>query len=305
MSRIKNNICHINTCDFKNKKSNIIIFHANEYGNAVKSRCKEFFELEMRDIYKTTNTNLTTLELEESIGFYSFTYKDKNFIYDFIEDDSFEKYIKRWEEEKSTNYFFFIGYHPNVSNMVDLISPYIENVLNDYCFLFSSPMSMDRWRKETCESIKKYNLLNTDNYYLSVDSHDKDNKYISIEGIKNSYANYKVKKISNRNILKDIPFNELFNVENETRDIHFIDLVKNNRINEFKKNNFISNFAKLGINVVREYIQTENSLLMCKQQVFEKEGISLKLLINGDSINNFQINLINCDKILKENKGKS
>lgn len=302
MSRIKSNMCHSNDCHFKSKHSNIIILYANEYGKSVKLRCKEFFELEMRDIYKTTNSSLSYHELEKCINFYSFEYFNEQLTYDFIENQSFEDYINRWKEEKSTNYFFLIGYQPNVSNMINLLSSKLENTLDDYCFLFSSPMSMKKWRKEVCETMDVYSLFNTDNYFLSANINLQDNKFICIEDIKRNYEACKVRKIATKNIIKDIPFNELFNEDNQTKDIHFIDLLVQNRINQFEKNNFITNFAKLGIQVVREYVQTENSLLICKQQVFDRENISMKLLVNGDSIDNFQISHIQCDKVLNITK---
>jgi len=300
MSRIKNNICHNHECDFKNKKSNIIVLHAREYGEAVRLKCKEFFELEMKNIYKNTNTSLNTLELEESISFYSFRYNNDNFIYDFIEDNSFDKYIDMWKETESTNYFFLVGYEPNISNMLNLLSPKIENMLTDICFLFSSPVSLEQWRERVNNTIKKYSFLGDDNYYISTQSYDNDQKYINIQEIKKDYKNFKVKKISNGNEIIDIVFNDLFNMEMKDKEIQFIELEK--EINKFQKNNFVSNFAKLGIEVAREYIKTEKSLLISKQKVFEKNGITLKLLMNGDSINNFEISLINYKR--KENKNE-
>ena len=292
MSRIKNNICHLNGCDFQAKKSNIIILHANEYGEAVKSRCKEFYDLEMKDINKTTNINLSSIELEECINFYSFAYKDEDFTYDIIEDNIFEHYINKWEVEKSTNYFFLIGYQPSISKMLDTISPQIEGKLKDYSCLFSSPLSLDKWRKQVCDTLDKYNLDNDESYYLSTNSSNKNIKNIDIDEIKNHFKSYKVQKIFNRNELKSISFEDLFN--DGDKDIKFMCLTKN--INDFKKNNFVSNFAELGINVAREYVLTEKSLLSCKKRVFEKNGIDLKLLMNGDSINNFQVRLMNCIK---------
>jgi hypothetical protein len=297
MSRIKNNICHFDGCDFQAKKSNIIILHANEYGDAIKSRCKEFFELEMRDINKTTNTKLSAIELEKCINFYSFTYKDKQLIYDIVEDNIFENYIKKWEEEKSTNYFFVVGYQPSISNMLNFISPKIESKLKDFSFLFSSPLSLNKWRKQVCNTLEQHNLDNDESYYLSAISSSKNTQNIDIDEIKNYYKNYKVQKIFNRNELKSIKFENLFNDEDE--DIQFMSLIENNLINDFNKNNFVSNFAELGINVAREYVLSENSLLACKKKVFEKNNIDLKLLMNGDSINNFQIRLMNCDKNTK------
>jgi len=290
MSRIKNNICHNNNCISKNQKSNIIVLHAKEYGKAVNARCEEFYKIEMRDIYKTTNTNLSTRELEESIKFYSFTYEEENFIYDFIEDDSFEKYIKLWEEEKSTNYFFFVGYQPNVSGMLDSINPQIDKIVNNCTFLFSTPVSLDQWREEVSKSLQNFPSLNNDNYYLSVNRYTMISKFINIEEIQRRHKNCILKKISKKNILEKVSFQELINEESK---INFSELILNNRIALFKEDNYISNFAKLSINIAGEYIQSDNqSLLNCKQQVFEKEGINLKLLINGDSIDNFKILLM-------------
>ena len=296
MSRIKNNICHFNGCDFQAKKSNIIILHANEYGEAVKSRCKEFYDLEMEDINKTTNTNLSPIELEECIKFYSFTYKDENFTYDIIEENIFENYINKWEAEKSTNYFFLIGYQPSISKMLDTISPQIEGKLKDYSCLFSSPLSLDKWRREVCDTLDKYSLDNDESYYLSTNSSNKNIKNINIDEIKKYFKSYKVQKIFNRNELESIPFEDLFN--DKDKDIRFMCLIE--EINDFKKNNFVSNFAELGLNVAREYVLTEKSLLSCKKRVFEKNGINLKLLMNGDSINNFEVRLMSCIK----NKGE-
>ena len=297
MSRVKNNICHIHDCHYKSKKSNIIILHANEYGEAVKSRSKEFYELAMRDILKTTSTNLSAFDLEQCISFYSFAYKNENFHYDFIDDHLFDKYIEQWKEENSTNYFFFIGYQPNISNMIKIISSKIENKINDYCYLFSSPMSMDIWRDEACISLQENNVRET-SYYLSANTYDKEDKFINMQYLLKKYQNTRVKKIGNKNEIKNIAFSQLFDVKYKQKDIYFGDLLKDDRIKKFKRNNFIGTFAKLGVSVAREYIETENKLLICKQKVFEKEGIDLKLLINGDSIDNFTINLLNCAKIL-------
>ena len=306
MSRVKNNICHIPDCHYKSKKSNIIILHTNEYGEAVKSRSKEFYELAMRDILKNTSTNLSTFELEECISFYSFTYKNENFHYDFIDDHLFDEHIEKWEEEGSTNYFFFIGYQPNISKMIDIISSKIKNKLNDYCYLFSSPMSMDIWRDEACISLEKNNVTEV-SYYLSANTYDKVDKHINMKYLLKKYENTRVKKVGNKNEIKAIAFSALFDVKYKEKDIYFGDLVENDRIEEFKRNNFIGTFAKLGVSVAREYVETENKLLICKQKVFEKEGIDLKLLINGDSIDNFTINLLNCDRIsdTKSNKDLS
>lgn len=296
MSRIKSNICHLSGCAFQAKKSNIIILYANEYGKAVKSRCKEFFELEMRDINKTTNTELSAIELEECINFYSFAYKDEQLVYDIIEDDSFENYIEKWRLEESTNYFFLIGYQPSISNMLNFISPKIENKLKDFSCLFSSPLSLDKWRKQVCDTLEKYNLENDENYYLSTTFSNNNIQNIDINKIKEYYKGCQIQKIVNRNELKSINFENLFN---QDKDINFTSLIEKKLINDFKKDNFVSNFAELGINVAREYVLTEKSLLSCKKKVFEKNGIDLKILMNGDSINNFQVRLINCDK----NKG--
>ncbi len=169
MSKIKNNICHCKKCNFKSKKSNIILLHANEYGEAVKSRCKEFYEQEMKDIDKTTNTNLSTLELEECIKFYSFSYKNESFIYDFIEEDYFEKYMEMWKAEQSTNYFFIVGYEPNISNMLNTLNAKMGHKLKDFCFLFSSTISLDKWRMDVCETINKNHLQGELHYYLSTE----------------------------------------------------------------------------------------------------------------------------------------
>jgi hypothetical protein len=287
MSRIKNNICHLEQCNYKNKKSNIIILHANEYGEAVTARAKEFYELAMKDILKTTNTNLNTFELEECISFYSFTYKNNNFNYDFIDDPDFHEHIDKWIDESSSNYFFFIGYQPNISEMIKIVSKKVIGRIDDYCYLFSSPMSMDIWRNQAWNTLQENEVTQT-SYYLSANTYNKENQLIKMEELLEKYNNNMIQKVGSRNEITNVSFSDLFN-KNDV-DIYFEK--EKTEIEKFKENNFISTFAKLGMYVAKEYIETDNTLLLCKQKVFEKKEINLKLLINGDSINNFTIKIL-------------
>lgn len=285
MSRIRNNICHINNCSYSKKKSNIVILHANEYGNAVKNKCEDFFKEHMKNIYKTTNVNLCPIDLEDCIGFYSFTYKDFTLIYDTIRENTFDKYSKIWEKTESSNYFFFVGYEPNVSSMLNIVKNKIPNLLDNSVFLFSTPMSLHKWRIDINKILNQFDILKNENYYLSVNTENSSCNILSIDENKENYKSCVVQKISKTNELIPITLGEMFE--------DYFKEKGNNTFQTYREDNYISKFAKLSIDIAKDYIRTEKSLLHSKQIIYKKEGINLKLLMNGDSINNFKIFLIN------------
>lgn len=285
MSRIRNNICHIDNCSYSKKKSNIVVLHANEYGCAVKNKCEDFFKEHMKNIYRTTNANLCPVDLEDCIGFYSFTYKDSTLTYDTIRENTFDKYSKIWEETESSNYFFFVGYEPNVSSMLNIVKDKIPNLSDNFVFLFSTPMSLHKWRIDINTILDKFDILENENYYLSVNTENSSCNILSIDENKDNYTSCTVQKISKTNELIPITLGEMFE--------DYFSEEGNNTFQTYREDNYISKFAKLSIDIAKDYIRTEKSLLHSKQIIYKKEGINLKLLMNGDSINNFKIFFIN------------
>lgn len=278
MSRVKSNICHSTIgCDYKDKNSNIIVIHAQEYGKAIVKQCKKYFEDEMYTIDDSTNSNLDADTLKEIISLNSYSYSsiEDTLTNDDVRSSSFEVTMQKWKEDCSTNYFFIVGYEPNISNILYKIQPSIDGQLEDYCFLFSSPTSLDVWGNNIDNALSSESK-ERDNYYIY--SKKTDNEDVKVN-LNNDFINYKIKEYGDKNIIDD------------TKNISAIfNTADNSHYNNFNKNNFVSHFAKLGISVVRRHIESGDNLLKCKKDIFDKYNIKdYKLLINGDTINNFKI----------------
>lgn len=290
-SKIKSSICIDTECKLYHQKNNIIVIHNGTYGRAVREQCKLFYEKELNQIYNNTTPEMTPIDLQHSIGFYSFDYKRNNdVVYDGIESQSFELFLDEWQEAK--NYFFVIGYEPNISNILN----YLDKELNRYpkiekCIVFCGTLSMKAWRDSINKTLKESNNLQSHVgkcYYLKLLLYGhKDNPFVdtTTDTLNLSLHRYAKDDLNEEVDLKKTLM-QTFPHKHETE----ID----NILNYYwtKEESYISIFSTLSMLIAYYSIEHHSSLLKSKNKVLHEYKDQIDILVNGDSINQYTVSLM-------------
>ena len=286
-SNIKNSVCSNEACTFhvKKQKQNIIIIHNGTYGKAVKDKCFLYFKKELQSLNINTSADLSSVDLEDSIEYYSFDFKHNDIlICDKTKNENFSDLVEKWSDAK--NYFYIIGYEPNISQILEHLDKELQSYPKlDFSLLFSGTASMKTWR----ESIKK--TLSDSKYFqksLMQTYHLKLHTFKNIQTIQSTPTlNISIKHYhANQN-------NEEANIFEEMKNIfpkkHINEI--ENILNTFWKNenNYITTFTIDSIKIALYAIENDANLLESKFKVLNEHGRNVQILVNGDSINQYSV----------------
>jgi len=289
-SKIKNSICTNENCDFHNKRNNVIVIHNGTYGRAVRDKCDFYFNKEFHYLNLNTSNNLLAKDIDRSIQFYSFDYKsDEQLIYDKIKSDSFDSFLDEWSN--ADNYFYIIGYEPNISNILQhldkLLSPHPK--LN-FSLIFSGTASMNRWRESIKKSLIKSQNLNSClpncAYYLKLHTVEETDSMKEVRELNVPLKHYRSNSENeSANILDEMT--ELF------KESKHITEVSNILESSWKsRNNYITMFTTDSINIAFYAIDNKVTLLNSKFKVLRDNRRKTDILVNGDSINQYTVNIL-------------
>ena len=286
-SKIKNSICPNKQCDFHNPKNNIIIIHNGTYGRAVRNQCEFYFDKEFQKLNLNTAPTISDTTLDDSINFYSFDYTSKErLIYDKTESESFDSFLNTWRG--ANNYFYIIGYEPNISHILNVLDSKFENYQElNFHLLFSGTTTMRRWRHEIAKTLKDSknlcNALTNNSYYLNLSSINQLNLTRPAITLNLPLKQYQPKEENIDVNIKEVMTN-LFKSSKHANEV-------NNIVESFlnDKNNYIITFTTDSIRIALHTIEHGTDLLVSKYKVLQEHGRKTDILVNGDSINQYII----------------
>ena len=286
-SKIKNSICPNERCDFHHKNSNIIIVHNGTYGRAVRNQCEFYFNQEFHKLNLNTASTISDTSLDRSINFYSFDYTSKEqLIYDKTNSESFDSFLETWRG--ADNYFYIIGYEPNISHILNVLDVKFENYQElEFHLLFSGTTTMRRWRREIVSTLKSSKHLSkalTDkSYYLNLNSINQRNLSRPKTTLKLPLKQYRPKE---ENIEIDI-YEVMTNLFKESKHINEVHNIIESFLND--NNNYIITFTTDSIHIALYTIKHGTDLIVSKYRVLQEQGRRTDILVNGDSINQYII----------------
>ena len=273
-SRIINTICISKKCDYYNTKSNVIVLHNGTYGRALKDKCIQMFDSEKAGLKYFTNSSITDEMLQNNINFYSFNFTNTGeFVMDGELDISFEEQIRGLSNQE--NYYYLTGYEPNISYMLEKLN----SVLNKYnnkrsYFLFCGTSTMFSWRKSIVDTINSLKCIkNKEAYYLKL-------KF---------YENSETQNSGQTECSLKFIFN---NKESDIKTIMENSGITNIDLKEYcsLERNYISLITQQSLEIAKEIIDNpEINLLNAKYKVLQKLNKDVNILVNGDSINQYEI----------------
>jgi len=284
MSKIKSTYCIHSKCPHHHQKNNIIVIHNGTYGAAIKEQSEIAYRKALKKFYYKTHVEIEPIDLSEAINFHSFDYKSNGkLIYDQIESDKIAPFLKQWEN--SINYFYIVGYEPNISHMLNALDkelathPKISKNI-----IFCGTLSMTSWRndvKSTLETSKNLQQTIGETYFLELQTHEKKSMSIppsqelTIE-LTHHIGQGKVVAV---------------NLEKELLKIlsHLTpDEVKDYLLKYWQRpENYISIFSKLSMLIAKESIESKSTLLQSKSKILFDYKKDIKILVNGDSIDHY------------------
>ncbi len=290
-SKIKSAICVEENCPHHHQKNNIIILHNGTYGRAVRDQFEHYYQKELNNIYINTIHGMDATDLRKSIGFYSFDYMRHNMVVDdkIKNLHSFTSFLnKEWQGCK--NYFFIIGYEPNISNILKFMDQeFLKAPPIEKCLLFCGTVSMNSWRLSIIHTLKSTQSLKKlihKSYYLKLliyNSQHKtliheESKNLEIEFYRTNPTQKRLEKVDIEENLKNIQNN------NDPRDIQ-------TQLNDYlqKEESYISIFSNLSLLTALYSINHRVSLLKSKSNVLYEYKDEINILVNGDSINQYVI----------------
>ncbi len=262
--------------------------HNGTYGRAVRDQCQNYYDKELSKIYTNTIHEIGATDLENAIGFYSFDYKSSGkVIYDGIKSQSFELFLEQWKESK--NYFFIIGYEPNISLMLE----YMDEKFKDHqeiekCLIFCGTASMPSWKESIINTLKKSKTLEgliERSYYL---------KLLMYSNRNNPFINGSTKElnIDFYKYTKEMEYEKVDLEKTLMNILHISDRgVVENHLNYYleKEESYISIFSTLSILIAQYSIKKQTSLLKSKSKVLYEYKDEIDILVNGDSINQYVV----------------
>ena len=290
-SKIKSSMCSNGECDFSKEKNNIIILHNGTYGQAVRDKCAYFFDKEFECLDINTANDFCINGIDDSIKFYSFDYKHNDMlIHDQSKTEGIEQFLPKWGEENVKNHFYIIGYEPNISLMLE----YLDNALSknskiDFSLLFAGTVSMDSWKNRIVNTLSKSKNFNAvlphKSYYLQLHTIHDANSIQHVHKLALDLYHYKVNQE-----------NDKADIEEELRvllDKHETKIT--NMLSSYWKNenNYITTFTTDSLHIALYAIKHGSTLLESKSKVLQEYGRKTDILVNGDSINQYAIKMLN------------
>ena len=278
-------LARIFSLDFVNRansiNANIIILYNRTYGRAVAKQSKYFFDKYIEKfkllILKESeiNINFISAEFDVNKSYLKINQLDTT-LKNLKEDVILEDILKEIKDAK--NYFFIVGYEPNIS----FILKRLDNIISGECrhnILICGTASMNYWRETIIETLKNSKKLSDEVFYLKLESYKISNKTKSLKEIKLNVKD-SIKKVN-----KDIDITKrVLEIES--------DETKLNKI--INNNNYISLYTKTSLDIVRYSIKEDKDLLQSKKVILEElqkkyseKRIQIDLLVNGDSINKY------------------
>ena len=289
-SKIKNSICTNSDCDFHNKKNNIIIIHNGTYGRAVRDKCNFYFDKEFHNLNLNTFNDLSAQAIDRSIRFYSFDYKnDEQLIYDKIQSDSFDSFLDEWSD--ADNYFYIIGYEPNISNILQHLDKVLtEHSKLNFSLIFSGTASMDTWRESIKKSIQKSPSLSSclpnDAFYLKLHTIEEIDTMKEVTELNLPLKHY---RSNGENKAADI-LSEMTELFKESKHITEVSNILESSWKS--RNNYITMFTTDSIHIALYSIDNKVTLLNSKFKVLRNHRRKTDILVNGDSINQYTVNIL-------------
>lgn len=285
MSKIKSTICINEKCDNYHQATNIIVIHNGTYGAAVKEQAEIAYKRELKKFFHHTNPKMKPTDIEEAIHFHSFDYKSNGtLIYDQITNSDTEAFFKKWEN--SMNYFYIVGYEPNITHMIEALDKRLEGTPNlQKCLVFCGTLSMTSWRNTVKNTLENSNqLLDTLDYayYLKLQTyHNSSHKSEEVRDCVLQLYKYmgsgKKESIDlKKEIQKVYPHKSDDKIIDELRDYWK------------REENYIGIFSKLSMLIAQRSIEEKETLLKSKSIVLYDYKKDIDILMNGDSINHYQ-----------------
>jgi len=277
-SKVKNCICANVDCNLHGQKNNIIIIHNGTYGRAVRDQCEFYFKNEFKKINLNTSNAISATSLSASIKFHSFDYTShEKLLCDKTKSESFDSSLKEWSDAE--NYFYIIGYEPNISHILEHLNEKLDqNPELNFSLLFSGTASMDTWKKSIKNTLKKsHNLQNAlaqNCYHMNLDSVNK------INSIKpNNTLNLPIKHylVDEKNKEANI-YEEMTEIFKNKKHIYEVENIMESFWRD--KNNYITTFTTDSIRI---------ALYTIKYNVLKNNGRKTDILVNGDSINQYRV----------------
>ncbi len=293
-SKIKSSLCLDKNCKSHFKPSNIIILHNGTYGEAVAKKCKLFFDRERSKLYYYTSKSFTPTMINENIKFHTFAFENNSFIHSEIKSGSFLEFAKQWKD--SRNYYYIVGYEPNVSSMLVALNDILEqSPQEEVTLLFCATLSMQSWKKSVTETLEKQPQLepfiHNDSFYIKllIGGDLSTHSYTTQLGI--DLFHYEPSLPNKREPINlEETIQKIFSLNTEDTKL-FLKRYYN------KNNNYISLFSAFSLEVAKHTIQEKISLLESKAKILQNYQKILPsssfhpitILVNGDSINQYVI----------------
>ncbi len=263
-------------------KANIVVLYNRTYGKAVAKQSRYFFDINLDKfkLFLPENLNIDINFISAEYNIHKSHLKinqEDTTLKDLNENVILEDILKRIEDSK--NYFFIIGYEPNISYILKRLDKIIKRECK-HSILICGTASMSYWRETIINSLKSCKKLNKEAYYLKLKSYNVSNKSFDLEDFNLDIRDSIKKRNGKVNIIKKIK-----DIEPDKAKIDKI--INNNQ-------NYISLYTKTSLDIVRYSIKSDKDLLFSKKIIFEEMqkrfkvfDTKMELLVNGDSINKY------------------
>jgi len=284
-TKLVSSYCPSKNCEF-HKRNNIVIISSNAYGDAVKSSFIKIFNEYKSELDASTNYYVQEDELNKKINIYTYSLKNSKIEADAMTNYTISDLLEISAQSNSIDYFFIIGYEPNVSKILTELDTHIKQVdsnNSEYNILISATVSVKEWHKSIKETIK--NLTAKDSIeeinYIKIrypefknvahyQTSDKDCKLYELTPRNNSYQ---LTPLSLKKILKDYDIKKILKKD----DINYI-------------NGFMIMSLELAQKLIKEW---DINLIIEKEMLYgsieSKNIVGIKILSSGDSIEHFKI----------------
>lgn len=284
-TKLISSYCPAKGCEF-NKRNNIIIISSNAYGKAVKNSFIKIFEEYQSEIDASTNYYVKEDEINKKINIYTYSFSHQEIVKDARTNFTLSDLLKESNKNRSIDYFFIIGYEPNVSNILYELDKEIQSVKSnsaEYNILISATASVNLWKES---------ITNTIDTLQSKESIEEIN-YIKIRYPEfTNVEHYQLSELKCK----------LFNIQAKGNnfDINSIklkDIIKGYDITKILKKddiNYINGFMIMSLELSQKLISNwDLNLIIEKEKLYgnaESQNIvGVKILSSGDSIEHFKI----------------
>lgn len=290
-TKLVSSYCPAKGCEF-NKPNNIIIIASNAYGAAVKSSFIQIFNEYKSELDASTNYYVKEEDLNRKINIYTYSFKDKKITQDPRTNYTLSDLLIKSNKINSIDYFFIIGYEPNVSNILLELDNEIQKVKNnnaEYSILISATASVKLWQeniKNTIQKLKSIENIEEINYikikypeFKNVEHYKISNDDCKIYTINAENNQKKLNQVSLKELIKDYDIKKILQKD----DI-----------------NYINGFMIMSLELAQKLMKNwDLNLIIEKERLYgnieSKDIVGVKILSSGDSIDHFKI-----DKLYKK-----